>query len=193
MEKTYSFTTAVRGYHYYRRYWQPLENEKLFCTYESKNVFDRFAIKTTKENGDIVGHLPKEISRVTKYYLDRGATMHCQLSTTRYNRSPLVQGGLEIECCVVIKTPATLLHQKLTERYLQLVAEIYTKPAEDAVVGSIFKLIMTLPPTMPQAGAQRKKSTKRKEIKNRDIRDLLPLAPAPKLKITDTTNLIVID
>ena len=41
---------------------------------------------------------------------------------------------------MVIETPATMLQQKLTERYLQLVAEIYTKPAEDTVVGSIFNL-----------------------------------------------------
>ena len=66
---------AVRGYHFYRRYWRPQENEKLICLHEPGNAFDRFAIKTVKENGEIVGHLPKEISRITKYYLDRGASI----------------------------------------------------------------------------------------------------------------------
>ena len=59
--------------------------------HEAGNPFDRFAIKTVKENGEIVGHLPREISRVTKFCLDRGATMYSELSSNHYRRSPLVQ------------------------------------------------------------------------------------------------------
>lgn len=84
--ESYKFVAAVRGYHYYRRYWEPKENEKLDCSNEPDNPFDRFAIKTVTENGDIVGHLPKEISRVTKYLLDRGITMSCKLTSDHYRR-----------------------------------------------------------------------------------------------------------
>ena len=111
MEK-HTFTAAVRGYHYYRRFWQPKENEKLICLHDPGNTFDRFAIKTVSENGETVGHLPKEISRITKYFLDRGASMYCTLSSEHYRRSPLVQGGLEIECQAVIETRATVLFFK---------------------------------------------------------------------------------
>ena len=38
------------------------------------------------ESGEIVGHLPKEISRVTKYFLDLGASMYCKLSSKHYQR-----------------------------------------------------------------------------------------------------------
>ena len=116
--ESHTFTAAVRGYHFYRRYWRPQENEKLICLHEPGNAFDRFAIKTVKENGEIVGHLPKEISRITKYYLDRGASMYCRLSSQHYRRSPLVQGGLEIQCELVIDSRATMLQSKLTARYL---------------------------------------------------------------------------
>ena len=136
METQHTFTAAVRGFHFYRRYWQPQEKEKLLCLYESGNAFDRFAIKTVKENGETVGHLPREISRVTKYFLDRGITMHCELSSQHYRRSPLVQGGLEIQCQVVFKSPKTMLHSKLTERYLGLVNELYLEPDEETSVGS---------------------------------------------------------
>ena len=105
--------------------------------HEAGNPFDRFAIKTVKENGEIVGHLPREISRVTKFYLDRGATMYCELSSNHYRRSPLVQGGLEIACRVIVKMRATKLNQRLSEHYMQLVAQIYSDPAEDTVVGHI--------------------------------------------------------
>ena len=52
-----------------------------------------------------------------KYYLDRRASMHCELISTRYRRPPLVQGGLIVVCRVTKKTPVTMLHQKLSERY----------------------------------------------------------------------------
>ena len=101
--ETHSFTAAVRGFHYYRRFLRSKENEKLDCLHEPGNAFDRFAIKTVNEKGEIVGHLPKEISRIIKYLLDRGFTMYCKLSSRHYRRSPLVQGGLEIQCKVGLR------------------------------------------------------------------------------------------
>ena len=59
--EVHKFTAAVRGFHYYRRFWRPKESEELDCIYEPDNVFDRFAIKTVTKDGDTVGHLPKEI------------------------------------------------------------------------------------------------------------------------------------
>ena len=115
--EVHTFTAAVRGFHYYRRFWRPKENEKLDCFYEPGNVFDQFAIKTVDERGETVGHLPKEISRVTKYFLDRGISMHCKLASKHYCRSPLVQGELEIKCEVVINSRATGLQSMLTARY----------------------------------------------------------------------------
>ena len=57
-----------------------------------------FAIKTCKSYGQIVGYLPREISRVTKFLLDRGAILEATSPTTHYRRSPLVRGRLEIAC-----------------------------------------------------------------------------------------------
>ena len=55
MENVYSFTAAVRGFHYYRKFWKPKENEKLDCSHE-------------EHDGMIVGHLPREISRIKKFF-----------------------------------------------------------------------------------------------------------------------------
>jgi len=161
--ESYTFVTAVRGYHYYRRFWRPKENEKLDCFHESGNAFDRFAIKTVDENGEIVGHLPKEISRVTKFLLDRGVTMHCKLISKHYRRSPLVQGGLEIKCEVVFTSRATILQSKLATRYLDLVKNIYLEPAQDNVVGDIFNFVMTLPPTVNTHRSAANNNNKRKK------------------------------
>ena len=160
--ETHWFTAAVRGFHYYRRFWRPKENEKLDCLPEPGNAFDRFAIKTVNEKGEIVGHLPKEISRVTKYLLDRGFTMYCKLSSRYYRRSPLVQGGLEIQCEVVLISRAIMLQSRLTARYMELVTDLYIEPAEDRAVGNLFNFVMTLLPVVntPPVSAQNRKKKK---------------------------------
>ena len=78
-----------------------------------------FAIKMYKSIGQIVGHLPREISRVTKFLLDRGAVVQATLSTTHYKRSPLVQGGLEIACKVSVEMPGTIENHLLIDRNFQ--------------------------------------------------------------------------
>ena len=85
--------------------------------------------------------------------------MYCRLSSQHYRRPPLVQGGLEIECEVVIDSRATMLQSKLTARYLDLVKDIYTEPTEDRAVGNLFNFIMTLPPVInTRVPVKRKKS-----------------------------------
>lgn len=102
VNKVFVFSAAVRGFHVYRETWNPTEQEKLCCLFEENNVFDMFAIKTLHADGrTTVGHLPREISRPTKFLLDRGAKVEAELSATHYRRSPLFQGGLEIPCLVL--------------------------------------------------------------------------------------------
>ena len=50
-----------------------------------------------------------EISRVTKFLLDRGANVSAKLRSTHYRRSPLVQGGIEIQCVVTVSTAGTII------------------------------------------------------------------------------------
>ena len=131
MENVHSFTAAVRGFHYYRTFWKPTERESLKCIYEENNPYDRFAIKTVAKNGSTVGHLPKEISRITKFFLDCGASMEAVLTSRYYRRSPLVQGGMEIPCLISFKMPATLKNTQLAEKYLELVNQKYAEPKEE--------------------------------------------------------------
>ena len=67
-----------------------------------KRTHSMFLPLKTNKDGVIRGHLPREISRVTKFLLDRGARMTAILTSVNYRRSPLVQGGLEIPCRVKI-------------------------------------------------------------------------------------------
>ena len=85
---------AVRGYHVYKGVWEPKERQVLSCSHEENNVYDMFAIKTclTDENGkeQIVEDLRLELSRFTKYLLERGAAVTAKVTSTYYPRSVLV-------------------------------------------------------------------------------------------------------
>ena len=97
MENVYSFTAAVRGFHYYTKFGnqKKIKND---CSHEEHNPFDWFAVKTVTSDGLNVGHLPGEILRITKFFFDRGAVMQVELTSKHYRRSPLVKGGMEIAC-----------------------------------------------------------------------------------------------
>ena len=133
---TWSFESAIRGYHFYRKYWKPYLLQRLACNHEPENAFDRFAIKMFIQE-KIVGHLPREISRPTKFLLARGAVMHAELSSDKYRKFPLVQGGLKLSCKVYVSMPPTVLNENLISRYKSLVASLYVEPPKEAKVGSL--------------------------------------------------------
>ena len=55
-----------------------------------------------------VGHLPRELSQIAKFILNRGVKVIATLTSTNFCRSHLVQGGLEIACKVTVKIPAAI-------------------------------------------------------------------------------------
>ena len=59
--------------------------------------------------------------KATKFIIKRGATVDVELTSDHYRRTPLVQGGLEINA-----TP-----RQTTERYSALVEELYVEPKEE--------------------------------------------------------------
>ena len=99
---------------------KPNENEVLVCQFENGNSYDMFAIKTCDQRGIMVDHLPRKLSRITKFIIDRGATVPVMLSGTHYRRSFLIKGGLEIPCKVSVSMCGFCLNLLLLERYKQL-------------------------------------------------------------------------
>ena len=84
-----------------------------------------------------VGHLPCEIAQATKFLMDRGAVMHAEVTSQRYRRSPLVQGGLEIPCRLHVCMRPSLLNEKLLERYLSIIRESYLDKGDEGSKESV--------------------------------------------------------
>ena len=139
MSELKNIPCAVRGFHYYRGYWTPYLGEELICQHDDSNHFDVFAIKICyQKNGGTYGHLPKEISRATKFLIDRGALVFVEVSSNHYRYSPLVQGGLEIPCRLSVKLAVAMIkNNMLVDRYNQILEELYEEPSEEIIIGSI--------------------------------------------------------
>ncbi len=92
----YSIDSAIRGYHVYKNIWIPEIGEGLQLSQENGNEADQFAGATYKEEA-VVGHVPREISRICWYFLEHDGEILCEVNGNK-QRSPLAQGGLEIPC-----------------------------------------------------------------------------------------------
>ena len=74
----FKFECASRGFHEYRKIWVPRLRQKLSIFYEKSNVYDLYAMalarstQATVTGIDVVGHLPREISRFCKFFYDYG-------------------------------------------------------------------------------------------------------------------------
>ena len=164
--KLFEFQSAVRGYHYYMKYWSPSKRQVLYCMHEADNPYNFFAIKTcVKPTGRTVGHLPMEISRSIKYLLQHGAIVEAKLSSTDYRQSPLVQGGLEIPCNVIIKMPSTLINKKIIEKFKVMLDVSYVEPVGSVVVESFLHHTVD-PPLAPAAKISKKGKQKKETLMN---------------------------
>ena len=80
-----TFLCALRGYHEYRFTWSPSVNEVLRARHERNNRYDRYAIAAAKQlpgflTESVVGHLPREISRLAYFIILLSARKYLMLT-----------------------------------------------------------------------------------------------------------------
>ena len=129
----FAFPCGLRGFHVYKELWNPKLNEKLETIHEENNPHDRYAVAAIRKTVSrlrpvVVGHLPREISRFTRFIILHGATVKVKVSDTKYRRSPLIQGGLEIPVEVEVQMENSSENQQALSKYQTLVAENYHEP-----------------------------------------------------------------
>ena len=130
--QSFSLSCAARGFHEYRKIWAPTINHELIVKPQTGNLFDPYAIGLfTKIRGKIeplslVGHLPREISRFSKFYLEYGGSMKASVRDVKFRRSPLPQGGLEIPITLtILQNNASL---RVYDKMQEFMMEYYVEP-----------------------------------------------------------------
>ena len=179
MANLFEYSSAVRGFHYYRKYWNPKELQTLDCVHERDNPFDFFAIKVVdQDSGVIVGHLPIGNSWATKFLLGRGPRVIAILTSTNCCISRLVQGGLEIPCRVEIFMSPTVKNKELIDIYQNYVDLLYYEKADSNIVGSFVTgeddaNAGTSNPKSPEISKKNRTSKTPKNVPHKDIRSFL--------------------
>ena len=140
-------------------------NEQLYCSPEPGNDYV-FSIKTCKPDKITVGHLPREISRPTKFWLDRGPKIVAEVESSHYRRSPLIKGGLEIRCKVSVTLPGTIKNHMLLDRHKELVNKFYCVLKNEVIIRNFVTSVpnenIHLNQPQQQQLAQKKVNRKRK-------------------------------
>ena len=92
------YPCVVRGFHVYRFYWDPVIGEKLTTQPDpdGRKFGDKHSVAVMKD-GMTVGHLPKDISCLAKYFIVHRGTITCK-ETGNKKRSKMLHGGLEVPC-----------------------------------------------------------------------------------------------
>ena len=163
MSLVFEFNAAARGFHVYRDVWRPIEGEIRRCLFEENNIFDIFAIKVVDDTGIVIDHLPREISRPTKFLIDRGAAVTAKVSSTNIRRSPLFQGGLGIPCIVTVLFPRPMKGKQVLDRHRQMVNDLYNEPDEPIIVGSVENNSLNNVDWRMRVSVTKKKKEKKKE------------------------------
>ena len=109
------------------------------CTHEEDNPHDIFSMKVRKPDSDeIVGHLPIEMSRITKFIVDREAKCTLKIRGMHYRRGPFVQGGLKVPCKLTITMIGSVVNHLPLIRYESLLKELYIEPKDEEIAGTFF-------------------------------------------------------
>ena len=75
-QKKMEFQSFVRGHHVYKCVWTPVNGKELCDIPEDINNHDAHAIAVMKD-GQVVGHVPREISRILYFYLLEATFQSC--------------------------------------------------------------------------------------------------------------------
>ena len=82
-----------------------------------------------------------EISRITKFILQRGARVQATVTGKHYRRSPLIQGGLEVPCLVTVTMPGSITNHLLIARNEKLLGELYFELKDEEIMRTFLSII----------------------------------------------------
>lgn len=108
-KQQFEIACASRGFHAYRELWKPKLGQKLQIDQEVGNIHDPFAISLGAKipgkltDYEIIGHIPREISRFCHYFVNYGGKLEARVACTQYRPSPIPSGGLEIPILLIVK------------------------------------------------------------------------------------------
>ena len=103
--------SAIRGFHVYKDIWDPKLNEILQTKRELNNYVDKHAVAVCRGD-ETVGHVPREISKVSWHFILHGGQIQCVVLGPR--RHSHEAGGMEVPCTMAFSGPLPLVEKLKT-------------------------------------------------------------------------------
>ena len=118
---------------------RPKKDEIIFAEKESSKTaveHDPYSIAWKKKNkskitADVVGHVPKEISRAVFFFISRGGKVIGRVLNEKRYPSPIPKGGLEILLMVQFKIADE--KRKYMERLKEIITKNYTSDFPEGI------------------------------------------------------------
>jgi len=101
MPAPFSFESFMKAFHVYKAMWTPLLNAEHSTQQEHGHTEDQYAVAIINNNV-VVGHVLKELSQTFWFFIERRGEISSKI-TGRKQRSPLLQGGMEIPCIYTLR------------------------------------------------------------------------------------------
>ncbi len=95
--------SVVRGHHIYKASWTPKIGEEHPLKTEERNDHDNHAVAVMK-NDNVVGNVPRSISKVTWFFLKRSGKVTCRITGKRKYGV-----GLEVPCVYTYSGPSRIV------------------------------------------------------------------------------------
>ena len=118
MATAFRIESTVRGHHVYKAAWSPYIGEELPVQGEVNKIHDDFAVAVLK-NGNTVGHVPWEISRVCWYFLHKSGSKMTWIVNGDRRCSEVDGKGLVVPCVYIFRGK-----QKHLDRLINLFAKL---------------------------------------------------------------------
>ena len=97
--KTFQLDSVVRGHHVYKSIWTPNIGQVLETAAEVSNTEDSHAVAVLYQGSTVsVGHVPREISKISWFFLWHGGDISCEV-VGRRRRSPIL-GTVSVGQCL---------------------------------------------------------------------------------------------
>ena len=111
---TFQLPSVIRGHHIYKSVWTPSIGETLALQVDAENEHDAYAVGIVKDSA-VVGHAPREVSRIFYYFLQHGGSINAEITGHRK-----FGHGLEIPCCYTLTAKPKYIKQakKLLNRLM---------------------------------------------------------------------------
>ena len=105
--ESFEKASVVRGHHIYKAVWTPTLGEDLLLEPEDENEHDKYAVSVVRGSDScVVGHVPRNDSRVFWFFLKRGGRITCRITGRRK-----LGVGLEVPCIYIFFASTTIINK----------------------------------------------------------------------------------